>query len=623
MEGKMTSFTSILKGLALLFSFLGYFYLAKKRLAVTIEIIPIVTFSSIALLVYLGGLLDILPTTTYLLLIIGIGFFIHALIDIRKRLKARDQTLRLSLFDLLFLISTLVFIFSLSGVAFQHYDNFSHWGIVIKDMLLTDAFPNAQSLMIDNKDYPLGVSSFVYYVCRIVSRNQGTMLVAQALLIFSSFYALFMIIKEKQLFLFYSLLCAGLSILSLFNTIIGINNLLVDFILPLLALVALAIIARYQDQPAKAALLLIPVLGLLVITKSTGIIFATIPLIYFIYLFFKKKENCKRKSIITLRLTLVFSLLPVLLWKLHMILAFGGLESKFTLTAARLQSGFASKTPEQIGQIIRLFSQSITDITSRPVIAFIVFNLLIIALYLFIHRRLNQNTHLLKVLVALDTVVVFYLLGILGLYLFSMPVDEALRLASFNRYASSIIVFFIGGLLLFSSLDLEKSFSLNIKDQAWSRSVIKSQKKYQLALVISLTMVLIFLVFQYQSLVTSQQYYPTSLPGQISSVLGDHWPEDGQVDQSPYLVYASDDNDQVTNSYASYVAKYFLYAHRVDGISSFDEDHLTEQLKNYDYLVIIEADPEERALLKKHFNLIGSPGLYKISELLARQSFER
>ncbi|RRJ66717.1 hypothetical protein EHV15_30140 [Paenibacillus oralis] len=61
---------------------------------------------------------------------------------------------------------------------------------------------------------------------------------------------------------------------------------------------------------------------------------------------------------------------------------------------------------------------------------------------------LKKKWNLWKVLIALDVMVVLYYAGILALYLFSMPLDEAIRLAGFERYASSIVVLFAGGLVL-------------------------------------------------------------------------------------------------------------------------------------------------------------------------------
>ncbi|WP_415985382.1 hypothetical protein [Holdemanella biformis] len=114
------------------------------------------------------------------------------------------------------------------------------------------------------------------------------MLFLQGLIIFSSFYCLFGIIEEKKRFLLYSFLAAGCSLLSIFNITIRINNLLVDFILPTMCLASIAIIYTYRND-LKKAWILIPILGLLTIIKSTGSLFVLIAIIYYMY-FYETKE---------------------------------------------------------------------------------------------------------------------------------------------------------------------------------------------------------------------------------------------------------------------------------------------------------------------------------------------
>lgn len=75
---------------------------------------------------------------------------------------------------------------------------------------------------------------------------------------------------------------------------------------------------------------------------------------------------------------------------------------------------------------------------------------------------LKKNWNLWKVLIALNVVVVLCYAGILALYLLSMPLDEAIRLAGFERNASSIVVLFAGGLVLCAAVDMERTFHYRI-----------------------------------------------------------------------------------------------------------------------------------------------------------------
>ena len=156
----------------------------------------------------------------------------------------------------------------------MHYDNFSHWAVVVKYMLVTDRIPDAASAIIDFKSYPLGSSSFLYYVWRIVGNGEGVMLVAQAMLLFASFYAVFGAIRDQKRFLLAALLGLGCSAMAYFNISIRINNLLVDFLLPALALAVIGVLLVERKKFFTACLAVLPVLGLLTIVKNTGIFFA-------------------------------------------------------------------------------------------------------------------------------------------------------------------------------------------------------------------------------------------------------------------------------------------------------------------------------------------------------------
>ena len=139
-----------------------------------------------------------------------------------------------SLWTLCFMIIAILFFILSLFLKFDHFDNFSHWGIVVKNMLTNHRFPEARDMLIAFKDYPLGMSSLIYYFCLFLGNNQGIMIMCQNVFIFSCFYAMFGIIEEKKRFLLYVILSTGCTFMIYLNITIRIQNLLVDFILPLL-----------------------------------------------------------------------------------------------------------------------------------------------------------------------------------------------------------------------------------------------------------------------------------------------------------------------------------------------------------------------------------------------------
>ncbi|MDR6719206.1 hypothetical protein [Paenibacillus sp. 2003] len=597
-------------GVLLIFSFLGYMQFVRKALSLRWEFIPVFVFSSIACFVFLSGLAGQLFTGSLVILIVGLLLY-GGMLFLRLR---RGASLRMSfsIFQFSFLAGTFVFLLVLFQNQLTHYDNFSHWAIVLKQMLSTDAFPTPDSNLIDFKNYPLGTSSFIYYVCRFMGHSQSVMLLAQGLLIFSCFYAMFGIVSEKKRFLLYAFLGLGLSTLSFFNLTIRITNLLVDFLLPIYALAILAVIYQYRNEIKKACIVVLPLAGLLTIIKSTGIIFTAIGLIFLVYIWLKHKQKLSWKTALAVVGTICGALIPYFGWSWRMATVFQGIDNKFDVATSGIQAG---KTPEQMRDILWTFLKASTDLTTRPVIGIVIFQLFAIAASVFAIVVLKKKWNLWKALIALDVVLLLYYAGILALYLFSMPLDEAIVLAGFERYASSIVVLFAGGLVLCAAIDLERSFHYRIGEvpDYQSFKTVETKGHYQKGIIGCMAVAATILLSEYNGIVSIAQSYDTTLPYKIHAVTGDRWYSGGQEDNNRYLFYASDRDQQVTNYYMQYVGKYFLYAPHVDGIVLFYEDNMDNLLSGYDYLVVVETDLNAKWLLKKHYGIDMQEGIYKIT----------
>lgn len=600
-------------GVLLIISCLGYMLLVRKTLLLSWEFIPLFVFSTIACIVFLGGLAELLFAVSFAVLILGlIAFIVISLLWLRQGASFR---MSFSIFQISFFVGSSIFLWLLSQDNLIHYDNFSHWAIVLKQMLSTDAFPTPDSNLIDFKNYPLGISSFLYYVCLFMGHSQAMMLVAQGLLIFSCFYAMFGIVTDKNRFLLYAFLGLGLSLLSFFNITIRINNLLVDFLLPIYTLAIFAVVYRYRNDMKRSFIIVLPLVGLLTILKSTGIIFAVIGLLFLIYTWLTHGDQSVWKKALAVVGTLCCALLPYMGWSWRMSTVFKGVENKFDITSSALQHVDMRKTPEQMQEIVSLFLRSSTDLMSRPMMGIAIFELVAILASVFAAVVLKKKWNLWKVLTALNVVLLLYYTGILGLYLFSMPLDEAIILAGFERYASSIVVLFVGGLVLCATIDMERSFYYKIDEVPGYRAFknVKNKGYYQKGILFCTAVAITLLLSEYNGIQAIANNYETTLPHKVFSVTGDRWYKNGEEDGRRYLFYASDADLQVTNYYLQYIGKYYLYAPNVDGIVLFYEDNMNNLLSGYDYLVIVETDSVAKHLLKKHYDIDMQVGIYEIT----------
>ncbi len=603
-------------------SMTGYMLFSKELLQLQSEFVPVFVCSSLACGVYFAGLAGYLYPGAVILLTGGV--LLAGIYGVRILFKKYKIHAEITLFNTLFVIGSMFFFYLLYKSRLIHYDNFSHWAVVLKQMLSTNAFPDASSALIDFKNYPLGTSSFIYFICRFAGHSEAVMLIAQGLLIFSCFYALFGVITEKKRFLLYAFLAAGCSTLSVFNITIRISNLLVDFLLPIFTLVLFAVIDRYEKQLVKACFVIAPVAGLLMIIKSTGTIFAGIGFCYLIFIWLRNRDRNLVKNGFAVLLSIGVALIPWLLWSWHMAAAFKGVENKFDV-ARQVDTVFGGKTQEEVRQIVSLFIQSVFDLKSRPFMGILAFNLMAAGGSIFAWVVLKKNWRLWKALIALDVVVILYYAGILGLYIFSMPSDEALRLAGFERYASSIVVLFAGGLVLCATGDLERTFYYRIGQvpDLMAFKSVDSKDRYQKGVIVCIALAVILLMSEFNGMETIRESYTSTLPYKVRQVTGDRWYLDGKMDESRYLFYATDADGQVTDYYLQYIGKYMLFAPHVDGICAFYEDNMDNLLSGYDYLVVVESDVEARYLLRKHYGVAGEVGVYRIERDGGRVGLER
>ena len=610
----MAMLLTVLRLLAFLLSAAGYVAVARVYWKITARASYIFVFSAQALIVYFAGLLGVLPYVSYALF--GGGIVAFAALLVNKKIAQAYNASSLTALNLAFIAVFGAITASLIDTFFVHYDNFSHWAVVVKYMLATNRIPDAASAIIDFKSYPLGSSSFLYYVGRIVGNGEGVMLVGQGILLFASFYAVFGAIRDQKRFMLSALLGLGCSAMAFFNISIRINNLLVDFLLPALTLASIGILLVERNKFFTACLAVLPVLGLLAIVKNTGVIFAVIGFVFLIFraVQFQRADEKLRPFFWGALLTIGLSLIPLILWNLHTSLAFPTDAGKFSYDFQTLSSLTIDKTPTQIQYIVQLFLYMATSLSQLPTLGFVIFNGVAIVSYLVARIGFKMKWKLLGTLLLLDLAVVLYYGGILAMYILSMPIDEALRLAGFDRYASSMILFLIGGVTMRLTMDVENSFYYQQGEKRDYRAFksLTSKNMYQTATVLFSLAAGLMLLSELNGMNHMREAYEDSLPARVSAITGDNW--HAPDNDTRYLFYSSDAGNEVSSYELPYVGRYFLFASQVDAVSQFTDDAFMGQIQTYDKFVILEDTPAIRVYMRKHANLPGDPGVYDVRE---------
>ena len=170
------------------------------------------------------------------------------------------------------------------------------------------------------------------------------------------------------------------------------------------------------------------------------------------------------------------------------------------------------------------------------------FNLIALLGIIFNATILKKKLNLWKALLSLNIVLFLYYIGIWAMYIFSMPFDEAVVLAGFERYASSIVVFFAGGLVLSVTTDFEQSFYYQIGDVADEVAFKSIQNKtlYQKGVMAFVAISIALLLSEYSGMSYIKKDYENTLTNKIYEITGDRWYPDGEIDNNKYLFYASD-----------------------------------------------------------------------------------
>lgn len=587
----MELFQNILEGMGLCLSMWGYFFVVFRFGKVKVWFVPAVSMTGIGLVLFWGALAGALKQTADLLLLGGLaGSVIFLILLCRKKIRFPG----LSLCGVCFAAGTAVFVWLTLDLKLVHYDNFSHWALIVKYLLSADQLPGADTELIPFRDYPPGSSLFIYYICRYAGHSQGVMLLAQNILILACFFSVFGVVREKRRFLLYSSLGMGCAVLSYLNLTIRINSLLVDFLLPLLAMASIALSYRCGEEKGRLCILQILLLGYTGIVKSTGMFFAGTAGVYALWKIVRPEKTPQGKGVRKLlyaALLIIGMTLPLLAWRYHLKTDLAGFTGKFESGG---KAGEAPVGEELYGSVIRDFITAALDPAGRAVQIFLLCNVLALAAVLYARFKMKRRWNLGRILVAADTVVFLYYAGMLYMYLYTMPAEESLRMAGFERYACSVMVLAAGMLIMGAVTDMEGSFAVSIDERGAYRAYSSpaAKRRYQYAVLGTFLVAVNFLYSEVNGLRSIRQGYNDTLPGQAERIVGDHWYEGTGTDEKSYLIVASDREGQVSDGEVRYVCRYFLWAEDVEVTDGTDRGMLAEAEKNFDQVIVLDSEAD-------------------------------
>ena len=415
-------------------SCIGYWEFFRRKTKIDIYFLPIVSVAVQSGVLFLAGLLNLLEESVFFLTFAGLVALIYYVIR-SKGISWLQSYIRTGFVYMCCVL--IVVLLTVDGKVFAHYDNFSHWALVVKQMLTTNRFPNFEDTVIVYQEYPLGSAAFICYVSKIVGTAESVWMFAQAYMITVCILPIFIFCKKNKVL---SVVFMFLATNFIFVYNIKITELLVDTLLPLAAMSMLLYVFIYTGRNrcfSMEAYLSVPLLVWILQIKNAGIYFCVLASLWILSGIKTQRE--KLPGIILIALSPYISLV---LWQKHCEYVFAQAESSIhAMTAQNYISELKTKSPEDIWTICTSWIQFC--LTYKDV-ALVFLCFVFAGGICFFACKNCRKLFGFSVLFSL-LMYISYQIGTMGMYIFSMPLAEAQNLAGSTRYCKSILlaVFFV------------------------------------------------------------------------------------------------------------------------------------------------------------------------------------
>lgn len=587
----------------LFLSFIGWGVLAVHKLKLHQAVIPLFVFSGMTAILFVGGLLNIMPLVAIFLFVGGICLSIYYLYFFLS--KKEKGSLSLTPSTIIFFVAVMILVISLRGVIHTHYDDFSHWGLIIKEMFNVNGLPDGRTI-ISFTNYPPGSATFIYYVLSVVGYSESYSFMAQGFLIAASLTVLFIFSSWNRAGSIMTALAASLALFSVNSTYI--YTLLVDSLLGMVAL-AVTIIAYYYRKDWKKGLIAnTPVLILLLLIKDSGKLFILINFVIifgFVYWNHFKGAVLQKKNLRIALWVLVFTLVAPLsvnfLWGQYVDKVYQNDHyNKFAVNRAKLLDN--TKTEEFKENLGPMIVQAATDSNNSGIQLLLIVNGLALATILvlmILHKQLA--IHLIATTLLVNIIYILYIFTLYLMYLILMPENEAVRLAGFSRYLATIIVY-CAGILMVALF------------KVWL-DALQNRIKFSIRLALAVLLAFAFIYPQWGNMKAIAQNKPDTsdsirwgIKDKYQRVLND------AQGGSQVFYYSPDSFDD--RGYLDFVLRFEQTNHKFTVLRSLETSEeistFIDGIKASQYFVLVGEDERAQELLKDLIGEESDSGVYRV-----------
>ena len=146
----------------------GYSGLFKRKFAV---MMPLSVFSSI-LILYIAGLFGHMKLGVIVFIGCSGILFLAGLTKSIIRREMKDYVSNVLNFGFVFFLAALVLIYYMTdGRLLSRFDEFTHWGLTVKNYMIFDGFANIKGSTTHGAGYQPGISLFCYLFTSLRTRS--------------------------------------------------------------------------------------------------------------------------------------------------------------------------------------------------------------------------------------------------------------------------------------------------------------------------------------------------------------------------------------------------------------------------------------------------------------------
>ncbi|MBC8531401.1 hypothetical protein [Gehongia tenuis] len=392
----------------------------------------------IILILYIFGLFNCLHYGFYfifLILIFGLGASIFALA--RKKININGQNMITPGF-FVFLIFVIIIFFGTRGRMLYWWDEFSHWGLVVKNMYINDTFGSLSQATTQFKAYPPAASLFQYFFTKF----NGTLIECQ-------------MFRAMDIMLV-SLVMPVFSRVNWKNWKNGIAIAIIVFVTPILfyadfyisiyvdallgGIFAFVLYTYFSHNLHTKLDNIVIGMGLfiLTLTKASGFGLALVAL-FIIYFDLLKARNFKWIFLVPA----ICTILAKVSWEIHLDIVEAGVPwNTSSITGQGILGIFNGNLLPYQTDVIGSFIQQVFTFQWDSTIKFAYFSWMIVWIGLTIllgrvNKLRKKQYYICGIGLSIGYVV--YSISLLILYLFTYTEYEATNLASFQRYMNTYI----------------------------------------------------------------------------------------------------------------------------------------------------------------------------------------